>query len=193
MQLPTLILVRGLPGSGKSYIATALGIVLSDQVGNDNVVMLDPDAIDYASQAYADHVQIATTEGVDRKLHAYRFLRAQAYAGIASSKVIVWNQPFTNLDIFNKMVANMLAQAAEHDVHLRVMVVEINIDSGVAKARVTARKHHGGHGPSDATFGRFASDYVSFASIGYEVVSVDGTAIITDTVAKIMQALTIDA
>jgi thymidylate kinase len=55
---PIVILIRGLPGSGKSYLARAL----SRELGEDDVVMLDPDATDYESDIYKEHVRQATAD-----------------------------------------------------------------------------------------------------------------------------------
>lgn len=164
-----VILVRGLPGSGKTYMAQKL-IPLLDR----RVVLLDPDTVDTDSQEYRQHVETLLHEGVDERLHLYRFLRGQAYQGIASGDIVMWNQPFTNLDIFNKMVANFQLQADEKNVHLSVLVVEVMLDPEVAQKRVIERKQSGGHGPSAAAFDTFTKDYVSFAPEGYHVVSVPG-------------------
>lgn len=182
---PIMVLVRGLPGSGKTYIATEL----RKKLGDDQVVMLDPDATDYDSKAYAEHVKAQNAEGVDPKLHAYRFLRAQAYQGIADHKIVIWNQPFTNLEIFNKMVANFNIQAEENKTTLSILVVEVEIDPAVAKKRVDKRKQAGGHGPSDDTFARFISDYTTFAPHGYTTLTVRGEDEATVSVAKIFDAL----
>ncbi len=181
---PVIILVRGLPGSGKTYVARELGKALGDEV-----VMLDPDTVDTASEAYKTHVKTCTQEGVNPALHLYRFLRGQAYKGIAEGKTIVWNQPFTNLEIFQKMVANFQLQAAEHNAQLSILVVEVEADPAVAKQRVTGRKQQGGHGPSDDTFARFARDYTSFANEGFTTVQVHGEGDVHESVAKIQTAL----
>jgi predicted kinase len=186
---PILILIRGLPGSGKSYLATALQKAL----GNAPVVALDPDAVDLNSQAYADHVKAATVEGVDPKIHLYRFLRAQAWDGIVAHKIIIWNQPFTNLDVFRKMTSGLKAYAVEHGTELRILVVEVGIDSEIANARIAERKQAGGHGPSDVTFTRFATEYTSFAPEGHATLEVLGhgdtaesVKVILDRVAKLV-------
>mgnify|MGYP000290362272 CR=1 FL=1 len=184
-EYPTLIIVRGLPGSGKTYVAQKL----IQEFARDEIIMLDPDVVDQKSSEYIAHVKQATADGVDPKLHLYRFLRAQAYHGIAACKTIVWNQPFTNLEIFNKMMANMQLQATEHNVDLKVLVVEVSTDPTVAKQRVDARKKSGGHGPSDATFDRFAHDYHSFADAGYKTVSIDGVAAVEDSVVTVLAAI----
>lgn len=165
-----MILVRGLPGSGKSYITAKL----KDTLTNESVTVLDPDTVDTHSEQYQLHVQEQIAHGVDENLHLYRYLRGQAYEGIAAGSIIIWNQPFTNLDIFNKMVANFQIQADEHHVKLSVLVVEVDIDIETAKKRVQDRKQAGGHGPSQATFDRFVSDYKTFAHDGYQVIPVHG-------------------
>lgn len=184
-QQPTIILIRGLPGSGKTYIASALCRAL----GEDKVVMLDPDGTDYSSKEYAEHVKAQTAEGVDPTLHAYRFLRAKAYDGIAEGKMIIWNQPFTNLEIFHKMVGRLQDHAREHHKQLNMLVVEVEVDRELAKQRMLARKQTGGHGPSEETFSRFVNDYKSFAGQGFNTVTVDGEAEVSDSVAKIKNAL----
>lgn len=183
-EYPILILVRGLPGSGKSHVADALGRQLGE-----NVVLLDPDATDYESDEYLKHCENLKTEGVDPKLFAYRFLRAQAYQGIVDHKTIIWNQPFTNIDIFNKMVGRLKDQAAAYNAKLPILVVEVELDHKLAKDRVEKRKQAGGHGPSEDTLERFIADYRSFADDGYTTVTVQGSDEVQESVATIKNAL----
>lgn len=182
---PIAIFIRGLPGSGKSYLAEALAAA----IGNEKAVNLDPDATDYSSEEYAEHAKAMTAEGVDAQLHPYRFLRAKAYDAIEANKIIIWNQPFTNLEIFNKMVARLQDRAAECHTRLPMLVVEVEVDSATAKDRVKARKSRGGHGPSDNTFQQRVNDYSSFEDEGYEVVKVNGQDDVEKSVAVIMHAL----
>jgi len=182
---PVIILIRGLPGSGKSYIAKAL----LGELGNKTVVMLDPDTTDYKSEDYISHTKTLRLEGVDEALHVYRFLRAKAYKGIADKKIIIWNQPFTNLEIFNKMVTNLNIQANVNQTILPLLVVEVEIENCVAKERVKSRKQSGGHGPSDNTFNRFTNDYRTFAEEGYNTVTVQGEEDVSRSVDRIMKSL----
>lgn len=180
-----LVLMRGVPGSGKSYLAEAL----RDRFGGEEVVMLDPDATDYESEEYKEHSSKLTEEGVDPKLHAYRFLRAQAYDGIAQRKIIIWNQPFTNLEIFKKMIKRMQDHAAENKVRLAILIVEVEIDPEKAKDRVEKRKQDGGHGPSDEGFMRFVNDYTSFAHLGFKTVAVHGESEVSDSAALVVKTI----
>jgi predicted ABC-type ATPase len=183
-QQATMILIRGLPGSGKSYIAAALQESLSGPV-----ILLDPDTIDFSSSDYIHHSKTLKEEGVDESLHAYRYLRSQAYKGIAEGGTILWNQPFTNLEIFKKMTTNFYTQAAENGIDLRLLVVEVEVDPELAKKRVEDRKQAGGHGPSHKTFDRFVRDYHSFATDGYATVTVQGSSDVEESVAQILTAL----
>lgn len=181
-----LVLIRGLPGSGKSYFADALAKELSK---NNQIVCLDPDATDYNSQDYLKHVKEQTSEGVDPKLFAYRFLRAKAYKAIENKQIIIWNQPFTNLEILQKVTTRLQEHAQEHGMILNILVIEVLIDPKIAYERIEKRKQLGGHGPSKNTFNRFVDDFSSCKSLGYEVLQIDGTAnpndCINDTLIKI--------
>jgi predicted ABC-type ATPase len=182
---PTLLIIRGLPGSGKTYLAAEL----QKSFSSVSPLMLDPDATDHQSAGYAAYTKNLTAEGVDAALHPYRFLRAQAYRGIEESKLIIWNQPFTNLGMFDKMIAGLQNYAEEHGEHLQLLVVEVEIDPAIARQRVIQRKLAGGHGPSDDTFASRVADYGSFASHGYPTLAVQGEADVSQSVAMVKDAL----
>ncbi len=182
---PTLMLIRGLPGSGKSHLSATLRGVL----GNSNVVELDPDATDYQSEAYLKMSETLTNEGVDAKFHPYRFLRAQAYAGIEANKIIMWNQGFTNLDGFTKTIINLQTYATEHGTHLPLLVVEVEIHPDTAKNRVANRASGGGHDVPEEMFKRFINDYRSFTSEGFNTVTVQGEDDVQSSAATVGKAL----
>ncbi|HJQ08217.1 MAG TPA: AAA family ATPase [Candidatus Saccharimonadales bacterium] len=182
---PTLILIRGLPGSGKSYLASALQKAL----GKERVLTLDPDTIDYLSKEYTDLSKDLTSEGVEKKFHPHRFLRTKAHTAITSNKIIIWNQAFTNLGGFNRTVAYLQTYALEHDTHLPLLVVEVEISHDTAKARIAKREKQGGHSVPEGAFVRFINDYASFADKGFNTIVVHGEDDISASVASVIKAL----
>ena len=170
LQNPVLILVRGIPGSGKTYYAENLVGAFSQA----EAILLDPDTTDYNSQEYAFHVNQQLSEGVDSKLHPYRFLRQKAFSAIAEHKIIIWNQPFSNLEILQKVTARLEEYAKEQKTTLPILIIEMSLDTETARSRVEQRKKNGGHGPSEATFIRFVSNYASAAPLGYEIIELYG-------------------
>jgi predicted ABC-type ATPase len=185
MQHPIVVFVRGVPGSGKSYLVSALQATLDPE----HTIVLDPDAIDFDSPAYHEHLAAQRAEGVDEKLDAYRFLRAQAYEAIADHKLIIWNQPFTDLDIFRKMTGRLLDRAAECNTTLPILLVEVELDPGLARQRVQDRKASGGHGPSDNTLEHRMQAYGTAVGQGYDIVTVRGDDDVSVSVAIVMDAI----
>lgn len=181
---PILILIRGLPGGGKSYLAAEL----VSAFGPQNVLSLDPDKIDLASQAYKDFSEQKTKEGIEKIYHPYRWSREKAYEAIAANKIIIWNQPFTNAGGFNRTVTNLEEYALHHGKKLPHLVVEVEIDPEIAKARVEDRKQRGGHGPSAEAWEKFIADYTTFAD-KYNTVVVNGQDDVKASAKKVLDAV----
>jgi predicted ABC-type ATPase len=167
---PALVIVRGIPGSGKSYLTTRL----ADAIGYDKVVILDPDAIDKSSDAFTQFSARLTAEGVEEKFHAFRFLRQQGYDAILNNQIIIWNQAFIDFNGFKITVDRMMEYAEQHSIDLPLLVIEVEIDPAVARARITDRASSGGHDVPNDKFEQFVSQYESFASNGFATVTIDG-------------------
>jgi predicted kinase len=183
---PIIILIRGLPGSGKSYLANAL----QDTLGADNVVMLDPDAIDKEAPAYKKHSQVLAAEGIEEKFHPFRFLRAQARQAIIDKKIAIWNQPFSDPGGYARTLESLRTYAAEQQASSPILLVEVEVTPEIAKARVADRKEQGGHGPSPRHFDTYASGHTSFADKGQDhTVTVGGKGDVSTSVATVMDAL----
>jgi Thymidylate kinase len=181
---PLLIMVRGLPGSGKSHLAAEL----ASELGKDNTVVLDPDALDTTDEAYQAFSRELEKEGVDKRIHPFRWSRKRACDAIAAQKIVIWNQPFTDRGIFERLVAFLEEYAREQGLRLPVLVVEVEIDPEVAKARIARRKQEGGHGPSEGTFAARVRDYQSYAD-GFRTVTVQGEDDVKVSIGTILQAL----
>lgn len=181
---PLLMIIRGVPGSGKSYLAAAL----HDTIG-DRVTLLDPDAINLDDPDFRAYSDDLTQQGVDAKFHVYRYVRDKAYQAIEDHKILVWNQPFTDLDGLKTTVLRLQTYAQEHNLPLPLLVVEIEVDSQVAHQRVVQRKQQGGHGPDDERFGQFIDQYHSFAAEGFATVTIQGGGNVTDSVDTVIAAL----
>lgn len=185
-KLPTVVLIRGLPGSGKSYLSEEI----LKQVGSDIVVVIDPDKIDFEAEDYLEIAKGLQADGVDERLYPYRYLRANAHRAIENDKLIVWNQAFTNLYIFNRTILNLQNHALDNGKKLNFVVVEVGIDNQTAKKRIQSRADKGGHNVSSEKFKQFTDDYESFASQGHDgVVSVDGDGDAAEQAAKIIKAV----
>ena len=182
---PVLVLIRGLPGSGKSYLAAAL----RDRIGDDKVVLLDPDTIDYASDKYITLSKSLAAEGIEEKFYPNRFLKAEAYQAIGEHRIIIWNQPFTEPGGFDRTIASVRAAADEQHIPLPILLVEVEVNHETAKQRIAVRKEQGGHGPSADRFARFIDDYVSFADRGHPTIVVRGDSDVSESVSIVIEAL----
>lgn len=182
---PRLIIVRGIPGSGKSHLAVAL----AKKIGENNVVVLDPDAIPYGSREYRQFSEVLRKEGVDEKFHPYRWSRSRAFDAITAGKTIIWNQGFMSFDGLQKTIGSLETHAAQHDIKLPVLIVEVEIHHETAKSRIAQRVADGGHDVPDEALAGFVEHYESFADKGYQTVTIDGNNAITTSVETVLQAL----
>ena len=185
IQLPTLIMIRGIPGGGKSYLATAI----QQMLGSDSVVIIDPDTTDYSSTEYIDFSHSLSRDGVDLTFHPYRFNRARAHQAILDQKVVIWNQAFMSFDGLDKTVANLQAFAEESGLPLPVVIAEVEIEQHIAQQRIADRAAHGGHNVTDDKLTRFVGTYHSFAGQGYETVTINGVDEITASATNVLHRL----
>lgn len=183
---PTLVMIRGLPGSGKSYLATEL----EKRLDREHVLILAPDAdtLDLTTKEYQSFSQELAKEGLDKAIHPFRWSRKMACDAISAHKIVIWNQPFTNRGIFERLITFLETYAHEHGIRLPVLLVEVELDPESAKTRIAKRKQAGGHGPSDDTFARRVSEHVSYAD-GYRNVSVHGEDDVAKSADTVIEAL----
>lgn len=182
---PALIMIRGLPGSGKSYVATGL----QQTIGSHAVAILDPDQIDTESQAYKQLSDTLTKAGIESKFFPNRFLKAEGCRAISDGKVVIWNQAFTDFEGFRRSLESLQNFATSQSITLPTLVVEVEISHNTAKTRIAMRAAAGEHNVSTENFARFINDYTSFADKGFPVVSVNGEDDVSISVATILDAL----
>lgn len=181
----TLIIVRGVPGGGKSYIAEAL----RSSIGEDRIVILDPDRIDKSGTVFTKLSEQLSAEGVDEKFHPYRFLRQTGYDALMAGKSVIWTQAFNDFNGLEITIKRMQEFADAHNIPLRVVVVEVEIDGDVARERIKQRVAGGGHDVPDENLTQFISGYESFAGRGYETVVINGADDSDESVATIKSTL----
>lgn len=180
----TLVFIRGIPGSGKSLLTKTIASKLSD----DSVLVLDPDFVDKAAPEYLTLSRKLENEGLDKTIHPFRWLRGQAIQGAATTPTILWNQPFTDRGIFDRLVTFITDSVTEEGVELRVVLVELETPEDIAYERVVSRIASGGHGPSNDTFTDLVQRYKSYAE-GYETVSLDGTRPVEELAEYVIQEI----
>jgi predicted kinase len=162
---PALILIRGIPGSGKSTLAATLKDLLSPLA----VEVLDPDHVDQFSLEFLTLTDELTMNGVPSQIHVYRYLCVQAQQALSNGAVVIWNQPFTDREIFKSLVRlSMTFPTRPH-----ILIVELDVPAEVAYRRVRARTELGGHGPSSRTFGRFVAEFETFSDLGYPTIQLE--------------------
>lgn len=180
-----LILIRGLPGSGKSFLAEKL----QQTIGSDQVVILDPDKIDKSSQEYITLCNELAAEGIEEKFFPNRFLKSVGFNAMESGKIVIWNQAFTDLGGFNRTIAPLQEFAQSKSIDLPVLVVEVTISHDVAKKRVADRVSAGGHDVNEEAFARFIEAYQTFAGQGFNIVEVNGDDNVDDSAEAVLKAL----
>lgn len=182
---PALIIIRGIPGSGKTSIATELAQTL----GSGDVQSIDPDEIDVTSDEYRIFSHSLTAQGVDEKFHTYRYLNSKARQAIDAGKTIIWNQAFIDFKGLSITVERLKEYAHEQGIELPVLVVDVVIDPMVARQRIATRAAQDGRVIDQDVMERFIHDYVPFDGKLYSSITVHGVDQIQQSVASIVRAL----
>jgi len=148
---PRLIVIRGLPGSGKSTVASELQARMSNKT-----VLVDPDALDKDSEEYKQFSEnlVKSQPSVSEKVHPFRYLLHSAETALKNGNTVIWNQPFTDLDNLEYTIAHLEKQhqGEEQNKPLPVLVVNMEVDPEIAWDRVDKRQSSGGHGMTREKF-----------------------------------------
>lgn len=180
---PALIIIRGIPGSGKTSIARGLTEALG------NVEHIDPDDVDVASEVYRDFSRSLSAQGIDEKFHMYRYLNAKARAAIDAGSVLIWNQAFIDFKGLSITIERLREYADGRGIPLPVLVVNVAIDPAVARRRTEARAAQDGRIIDDDVMARFIRDYVPLDQAAYPSITVQGADPVATSVTAVVDAL----
>ncbi len=164
-----IIFVRGIPGSGKSCLSQKV----KDQMPRDYVVLVDPDSVDKNSIDYSDFVENLKKKhpDLDPKVFLYRYLLCLVREKLLEEKLIIWNQPFSDLENLDYTITKVKSFVPEGR-RLNILVVDIEVDKEEARQRVKKRKEEGGHGPDDKYFDKLVCSFQKAESLGYDYLCV---------------------
>jgi len=181
---PQIIIIRGLPGSGK----TSLAHQLTREIGSD-IVIVDPDSIETASSEYVEFVEQLVSEEpeIDSKIIPYRFLLNRATKALLEERVIIWNQPFSDLEGLDYTIKKLTKEMKNNGKNVTVLIVDIEISEEIAFTRNKDRILRGEHGPDKKTFLRFVHDFRFASNLGYNHLIVDGTATVDENARLLLQ------
>ncbi len=182
---PLILFVRGIPGSGKSFFTEALKNTLS----KENVTVIDPDALDIEDPNFKVFAVQLLEEGLDKKIHPFRWLRKKAVDAANVNSIVIWNQPFTDKGIFDRLVIYLKEQVSQQKgLDLKVIVIEIDASTETAWKRVVARKNEGRHGPDKKVFEQRLAEYTSYSD-SYDVISLNGEIPVEELTATVIKKI----
>lgn len=182
---PALIIIRGIPGSGKTSIA----IGLAEALGNNKVQRIDPDEIDVTSDAYRAFSRSLSAQGIDEKFHTYRYLNTKARQAVDAHQVIIWNQAFIDFKGLSITIERLREYAHGQGIELPVLVVDVVIDPVAARQRISMRAAQDGRVIDEEVMERFIQNYVPLDGKLYPSIIVHGTDPIQQSVTSIIGSL----
>lgn len=193
---PVTLIIRGIPGSGKSMLAKRIASYIPD---SSQVLTLDPDAINYESAEYIDFTENLSQKNpdLDASFYPYRYLVHTAKSAIGNDKIILWNQPFGSGKKLALVLKRLTGFYQEYQKEPNILIIEVEIDHNTAWERVTARKAIGGHGPSSEKFTNMVATYEKELHVygieGYPIYRVNGAGNVDYEALKIISSLNVRA
>lgn len=182
---PLILFVRGIPGSGKSFFTEAL----KNKLIKGKVTVIDPDSVDIEDPNFKVFSAQLLEDGLDKKIHPFRWLRKRAIDAADENSIIIWNQPFTDKGIFDRLVIYLKEQVSQQKaLDLKVFVIEINTSPETAWNRVVARKNEGRHGPEKKVFEQRLAEYSSFSD-SYAVISLNGEKPVEELISIVIEKI----
>jgi hypothetical protein len=176
---PRLILVGGLPGSGKSTIARAL----AERIGAD---CLSSDVLRKELAGAEPGARLSTAVGAGIYSAAmssltYRELHAQAERQLRAGRSVVLDATF------GRVAARRPAAALARAAGAVFVAAECRCSPGLARKRLASRSRPGYAGPSDAGWEVYRSMRRTFEPFGPDAVHVDTSRPLEECLAKIAE------
>jgi len=171
------MLLRGIPGAGKSCLATALREVSGDRF---RWLLLDRDILRTSiSDQERLRAFLAKHEWAAREpeMGIYRFFLWQTIAGLHGGRNIMWAQPRVRLDLLRLTVDRL---HKTFHCTFQLLVVDVEVDPEVAWERVANRVKTGGHGPVRSAFTQMVAAYQSADPDEVPLVRLDGSQPVND-------------
>src|SRR3990172_3664168 len=133
----TLLIIRGIPGSGKTKLAQEL----SERIGKNKIALLDPDCIDTAGIEYSQFISdLAKVDpALDQKYYPYRYLMQQARDSLRVGKIVICNQPFTDLCVLKRTVDLLDEYSMGISSSRHVVIIEQEASEDLARQRIARR------------------------------------------------------
>ncbi len=176
----TLVLVRGLPGAGK----TTLSRLIASKTNGEGCMRLNPDEIEKENQEYLSLKSRLRKEGVDEDLCPYRYLKKKALEGLRNGITVVWDQPWSSSDGV-RYTLGFLKSRTESD--LEIHIIDVDLEPEIAWERVDERIEEGGHGPDKEHFDRLVEDFERGEVFGENYHVISGAGWIEEDIEKIIK------
>lgn len=174
MKRPVLLIVRGIPGSGKSTLTDQLLKLPSLK----DSLRLDPDLVDQNGDEFVKFCQSLPLELPIQK-QIYRFLLRKAEAALKEQRSVIWEQPWRTLKGLRITLGNLAffltGNADISAAPFQTVIVEINISPQKARKRVASRFQRGEHRLRPETFDQNEWTLEPCDYLGLTVIPVDGT------------------
>jgi hypothetical protein len=141
-QGPVLILLRGLPGAGKSTLTKEIVSSFSIQTA---VEVIDPDAIT-PDDPHFQNFKAEDSEPDREKVLVYRYNSYRAIQFLTLKKIVIWDQVWSKLDglvLTVRKILGGLVGVGEDNFRLPIFVMEIHYSAEQAYIRVEGRNRKG--------------------------------------------------
>lgn len=154
---PLLIIVRGIPGAGKSFVSRGL----AEKFRAGDTVVIDPDAIDRNGHEYQSFTATLETQepDLDRTVFPYRYILETAARVLSEHKTVIWNQPFTDLEGLSYTIRKLFRLTEGVQPCFKSLIVDIEIPEDVAWERILKRQSMGGHSLTRERFLQFVRQF----------------------------------